>query len=339
MRDLGFDVTNWTIRKTLFFLVTFFLLYGVAAYGLGAFGKLYKNPFDLLPAKYQWLHESPIQFFIGYALFGFLPSYIAYFLVQIIGIAFLVWTYLLMLRNKQLDHSELFLILALSPFILVLFTWFGKPDIFLIASCFGMLATSQKNINLFPIFFLCSVFSHPQITIFYVVFFLILNQVKFSLVLLLSAIFSYGLYFGYINELGDFANRADYIAENLRRLIITQAKQPFFSIFCTFGWLWLAILHLRSSLSIRFFVVASLCFGITLGTLDHTRVFVLLSIPLLVNLAEQNAVRKFCIDLNTYVPIVVLLFFQFQKRPDGVIVDTSWSWFWLHRVAAYFGLN
>tara|TARA_B100000787_G_C16145831_1_gene274197 strand:- start:108 stop:1127 length:1020 start_codon:yes stop_codon:yes gene_type:complete len=339
MKGFGFDVTNWTVRQTVFFLAVFVSLYGVTTYGIGEFGKLYENPFELLPAQAQWLHESPIQYLIGYILFNSLPPYIAYILVQIIGGVFLIWSYLLLLKNREIMHSELFLILAMSPFLLVIFTWHGKPDIFLIASCFGMLATSQKNKSLFPIFFLCSVFSHPQITIFYVVFFLILNQVKFSLVLLLSAVLSYGLYFGYINELGDFSNRYDYIFENFRRLLLTQAKQPFFSIFCTFGWLWIPILYLRSSLSFRFFTVAVLCFGITLATLDHTRVFVLLSIPLLVYLAEKNSVRKFCIELSPYLPIVILLLFQFQKRPGGEIVDTSWSWFWGGPLAAYFGLS
>lgn len=339
MKGFEFDVTNWTVRKTVFFLAVFVLLYGVTADNLDAFVKLYKNPFELLPAHMQRLQESPIQFLLGYFLFNSLPPYIAYILVQILGGVFLIWTYLLLLKNREIVHSELFLILALSPFLLVLFTWHGKPDIFLIASCFGMLATSQKNKSLFPIFFLCSVFSHPQITIFYVVFFLILNQVKFTLLLLLSAVLSYGLYFGYINELGEFSTRSDFIFENFKALIITQVSQPFFSIFCTFGWLWIPILYLRSSLSFRFFSVAVLCFGITLTTLDHTRVFVLLSIPLLVYLVEKNAVRKFCIELNPYLPIVLLLLFQFQKHPNGVIVDTSWSWFWMGRVAAYFGLS
>ena len=339
MKNFWFDVTNWTIRQTLFFLVVFFLLYGVTDFSYDQFVVLYKNPFELLSPIRQWLHESPIQFLLGYFLFKSLPPYIAYILVQILGGMFLIWTYLLLLKNREIVHSELFLILALSPFLLVLFTWHGKPDIFLIASCFGMLATSQKNKSLFPIFFLCSVFSHPQITIFYVVFFLILNQVKFTLVLLFSIVLSYGLYFGYIYELGEFSNRADFIFKNFRKLVLTQINQPFFSIFCTFGWLWIPILYLRSSLPFRFFFVALLCFGITLTTVDHTRVFVLLSIPLLVYLAEKNAVRKFCDDLKLYLPIGLLLLFQFQKLPDGKIVDSSWSWFWLDRVAAYFGLN
>ena len=147
-------MTNWTIRQTLFFLVVFFLLYGVTDFSYDQFVVLYKNPFELLSPIRQWLHESPIQFLLGYFLFKSLPPYIAYILVQILGGMFLIWTYLLLLKNREIVHSELFLILALSPFLLVLFTWHGKPDIFLIASCFGMLATSQKNKSLFPIFFL-----------------------------------------------------------------------------------------------------------------------------------------------------------------------------------------
>ena len=270
---LNFDASIWTFRKTILFLAIFIMLYGVSAYGIDIFSQLYLNPLELLPEGSQWLHESPIQFFIGHFFFSSLNPKIAYVFVQLIGFSLLIGSYILLLKNRKIEHSELFLTLAMSPFFLVIFTWHGTPDLFLIASCFGMLATSERYQYLFPFYFFISVFSHPQITIFYVLFFIILNQLKPNTLLLFSLTFSYAIHFGYIQELGDFSNRMDFILEKSQRILGTLLRKPFFSLFCTFGWLWMPILFYRNLLTKRVIIVAIMCFGILL-TVDHTRVFV-----------------------------------------------------------------
>jgi hypothetical protein len=315
------------------------MIYGISAHGLSAFWQLYQNPFELLPLGKQWMHESPIQFIIGHYLFSSLNWWMAFTFVQLIGLLLLIVSYFLLLKNRNIKHSEFFLVLAMSPFFLVILTWHGKPDIFLIASCFGMLATNLKDRIFFPLFLLTAVFSHPQITILYVTFFIILRQMRLDILLVLSLIGSYVIYFVYIHKLGEFNNRASFIFDNLWPLLETQLKQPMFSVFCTFGWLWLPIIYFRSSLTRRFFIVALISFGITVTTLDHTRIFLLLSLPILIYLSENISVTTFVRDLSSFLPVGLLLFFQFQKKSDGEIIDTAWSWFWLGKIANFFGFS
>ena len=159
MRNLQFDVTNWTLRQTASFLVIFFLIYGLGAWHFPEFRELYSDPMALLNKDRQWLQESPIQYLIGYTLFGRLNAGAAFVLTQLVGIVLLLVSYFLLLKNERIKHSQLFLVLALSPFLLTIFVWFGKADIFLVASCFGMLATVKKHRYLFPFFLLISTFS------------------------------------------------------------------------------------------------------------------------------------------------------------------------------------
>ena len=315
------------------------MLYGVSAYGIDIFSQLYLNPLELLPEGSQWLHESPIQFFIGHFFFSSLNPKIAYVFVQLIGFSLLIGSYILLLKNRKIEHSELFLTLAMSPFFLVIFTWHGTPDLFLIASCFGMLATSERYQYLFPFYFFISVFSHPQITIFYVLFFIILNQLKPNTLLLFSLTFSYAIHFGYIQELGDFSNRMDFILEKSQRILGTLLRKPFFSLFCTFGWLWMPILFYRNLLTKRVIIVAIMCFGITFLTVDHTRVFVLLNLPILVYLSQKIPISNYIKEISRFLPIGLLLLFQFQKAPGGDVFDTAWSSFWLPLILNRVGLN
>ena len=109
-------------------------------------------------------------------------------------------------------------------------------------------------------------------------------------------------------------------------------------LFSTFGWLWLPIIYFRKSLSVRFYIVAILCFFITVSTLDHTRVFMLLSLPVLIYLSEKVAIVEYAEKASQFFPIWILLFFQFQKWSGGVF-DTAWSSFWAPEFARILGLQ
>ena len=335
---MNIDCKNWSFQKSIKFLLVFFILYGLSAYHIAEFKQMYLDPFSILPEKSQWLHESPIQYFIGNALFKNLNWSVAYIFTNLIGVSAAIMAYVLMLKSREISHSEMFIVLALSPFFIVVFTFFGKPDTFLIAGCFGMLASHDHYRFLFPIFMLVSVFSHPQITLFYILFFVILQQIKLNFMVIISLILSFFLYALYIQEIGDFDGRATFIADYVKNLLETQIRQPFFSLFCTFGWLWLPIIFYKKELGFRFIVVSFLCFCITIMTLDHTRVFVLLSVPLLVYISTVVSVTKYATYIDKFVPIIILMLFQFQKRANGEIIDTAWSWFWAPKVAQYLGL-
>jgi len=77
------------IKTITYFLITFFLIYGINLYATG-FAIQYSLPLENnLNPKFQWVLESPIQFFIGY-LFSFLPYPVSFIIVQIIAILYLI---------------------------------------------------------------------------------------------------------------------------------------------------------------------------------------------------------------------------------------------------------
>ena len=330
MKNFGFDATDWPPGQTAGFMVVFFLLYGLGIAHFQEFSALYQNPMALLPRHQQWLQESPVQYLIGYSLFSHLNAHTAFLFTQLLGVSFLLASYILLLKTRKLDHSQLFLVLALSPFIFTQFVWFGKADIFLVASCFGMLATGYRHRFLFPIFLLISTFSHPQATVFHLIFFVILRQVRRDKALLLGIITSGALYALYTYKLNADFGRGEYMYDALFRLLKHHSRVPLFDVFSTFGWLWFPIIYYRKSIDWRFYLVATLCFFIAFLTFDHTRVFMLLSLPALVYLAEKVSVVDYAREASRLFPIWILVFFQFQKW-NGSIFDTGWS-FWLPRL-------
>lgn len=324
--------------KSLFlFLIVFSLLYGFGVFGYSEFSLLYENPFELLPQKKQWLHESPIQYFVGFIFFQTTTSLNAFIFTQFIAFIYLVASIYSFTVVYQINTKALIYTLALSPFFLVLVSWFGKPDPFLIGSLFAIIAVQKVFAPASFIFICISVFAHPQITVIHLFLCIVLGQLRPSSILALSYLMAFALYALYLSEIGHFAGRLEYIETHILNIIATQVRQPFFSLFCSFGWLWFVILNQRHLLPKKFYFALSLTFIITIITLDHTRVFVLLNIPLLIyiiqNLDVVSSVRK----ITVFVPTVLLMLFQFQKIPGGAIVDSTWSWYWLNDFVTFMG--
>ena len=90
-----------------------------------------------------------------------------------------------------------------------------------------------------------------------------------------------------------------------------------------------SFIHFKGWLNIEFFIVFAISFGLTLLTIDHTRVFLLLSIPMLIYISHHFSLKDFVIKISPYFPIWIILFFQFQKTAGGAIIDESSRWTWL----------
>jgi len=311
----------------ILFLVAFMLLHGFNTYNYLEFSILYKDPLSNLPTPNQTVQESPIQFLIGFLFLSSLQPKLAFFIVQLIGIIYLILSFYQMLNHiSNKSYFILFYVIGLSPLIFILFTWFGKTDIFLIGSCFGILSCQRGNNKLILFHVLISIFAHIQIAFVHLIFLLYNRIIKPTYFIFVCYFFCFCLYVFYLNKSGDFVGRLDFFIQNLQGLLVTRIKNPFFSIFSTFGWLWIIIYNVRSTLSKQFWFSVIICFLITCGTLDHTRIFSLISLPLVIYLCEIDKVEKKLIDLSKIIPINLLIFFQFGVQPYGSIHDTSWGW-------------
>ena len=306
------------IKKFLFFIPIFLLIYGTNTYGLHA-KKLYENPFGSIDSE-QWVQESPIQFFIGFIV-NLLTSNTSrtHWIVVILGFLYLAIS-VVSFDKRYFENNQILKILYFTPFFLILFTWMGKPDTFLIGSLFFLVSFSNSLVLSF-LFALFAILSHPQIAFIY---FLLIKYLKiFNLKIhhYLSFILSYIIYFSYLNQLSNLESRYSVISQELERVFQTIFTNTLAGFISLFMWLWVVIFGSNLIKDKRFLTSFVLIFFISFFTLDHTRIFIQLSIPLIIYLVKND---KFISFFNKYFDkklMYLLGLFQIQKRGDGRIVD------------------
>ena len=66
-------------------------------------------------------------------------------------------------------------------------------------------------------------------------------------------------------------------------------------------------------------------------TYDWTRVFHLLSLPLLTYIFINFDIQKLLMKINNYVPLTLIVFIQAQIIDDRLI-DSAWKWLWIDKI-------
>ena len=317
MRKLS-PVVNLYLRSFIIFLPVFLILYGVDPYGMGSV-HLYSNPFGVLESE-QWLQESPIQYFVGFIFNLFLKNDIfTHYLVIALGFLFLYLSMFLYDKKFQ-NEIEILKVFYFTPFFLIIFYWMGKPDTYLIAS-FLLLITYKENFTISLLATVFLVFSHIYISIIYISLSLFLNIVKFKPHNYFNFIFSILLYSFYRMNLEEFTGRYDVISSEIERALYSSFTNLLSGIISLFMWLWIPIIlsSVFKNKKILFSFLAILI--VSFFTLDHTRIFVISSIPIILYLTRsQLFIDRFNEILNKK-QIYILGIFQIQKRGDLKIVD------------------
>ena len=194
------------------------MVYGTNTYGLHA-KKLYENPFGSINSE-QWVQESPIQFFIGFFVNLFTNNTTrTHWIVVFLGFLYLTIG-IINFDKRYFSNHEIFKILYFTPFFLVLFTWMGKPDTFLIGSLFFLVSFSSF-VSFSFVFILFTILSHPQIAIVYFLLIRYLNIFTLKLHHYFSITLSYLIYLAYLNQIEDFESRYSVISQELDRIFQT----------------------------------------------------------------------------------------------------------------------
>lgn len=314
---------TFTTKNILIYFIVFLLLYGITMYSLGEFRILSNNPFEILKTN-QWLQSSPLQFFLGYPFTKFFGYKASYMIIQISSVVLFLYNFRVYLKNNNLKLEKVFPVIILTPLLLILLNWFGKPDLLLLSG-YLIILNNKKFIWCF-FGLLIAVFSHPQIAFFYLLFLFILYHRRINIIVIILV---YSIYFIYINVLGDSDGRADYIIDNIYRIVSSILTNPLSHIIFTLNWFWLIILMSYKKIPKEYFLVLTLSLIISLGTLDYTRVFTLLTFPALLFLLNKEIIIYNMKKLYAILPMAYISLFQLQLRPDGIIVDSAWSWFWM----------
>ena len=286
---------------------------------------MYKNPFQLLDLSHQYQHESPIQFFLGFLFFSWASPAIAYLSVQLIGVIYLIYCTWTVANLRSVNNYNFFWVFALSPSILVLFNWFGKSDIFLMAAFFGIYSSIKNSLTIF-IHVIVSIFSHIQMSIFHIIFLFFLKIIRINELKIKSVfayLFAFFIYFLYMSSFGEFGSRSDFISSRLPSIINGSLNNPVITLFCTFNWLWILVFNVRDKLKLRFWIIFILILFISFATKDFTRVFILTALPLLIEIINLRNLERALKKIGEYIPLSILIFIQFQKIPGGKIVDSA----------------
>ena len=265
--------------------VPFFLI----VFGFGSYNqhfKLIENPLSSIPNE-QWVQESPIQFFIGFFINLFIknPS-ISYWSSVVVGFVYLFFA-IAKFEKNYLKNTSIAKILFFSPLFLILFYWMGKPDTYTVGSLLLLLAFSSKFL-VFLISIFVMVFSHPQIALIYLFLCRYLKLMKFKSKHYLGIFFSYAVYFIYYNNLADFETRYEYITNDLNRLLDTFFTNSLAGVISYFMWLWVPILSSGIIKNKKFLFSTLLILSVSFLTLDNTRIFSVLSVPVIIYTSKNQ---------------------------------------------------
>ena len=315
-----------------FFFPIFFIIYGFGFFWFDSFSQLYLNPLEVLKnEKIQLVQESPITYFIGYLFFSSFNAMPAFLLTQLSGTLFLIFSLYQFSKANNINFNNLLKYLSLTPFYVVIFTWYGRPDIFLIGGFFCFI--SYNNIFLKYFFLQVMIFAHPQIAFFNFVFYYIMNdkEINFKIILILMLSF-FVYYFGYMDNLeGELKGRADFIFSKYYNLITFKIKNFIWLFPLTFSWFWLIIYAVKKELKLKFWLVVICILAIAFMTYDWTRVFHLLSLPLLTYIFINFDIQRLLIKINKYIPLTLIVFIQAQIIDDRLI-DSAWKWLWIDKI-------
>ena len=305
------------LKKLILFIPVFLTIYGINEYNKHT--SLYNNPLGSIDSE-QWVQESPLQFFIGFVINIFIDNLnLTYWIVVILGFLFLLFS-LIKFDQKIFNGNQIMKILYFSPFYLIIFYWMGKPDTFITGSLF--LLTSFNGsllISGFAIFVM--IFSHPQVTLIYFVLIRYLDIIKLKIEHYIFLFLGFLIYNFYLMQLSQFESRYDFIIKDLDRILDTIFTNTLAGFISLFMWLWIPIFLSGLIRDKKFFLSFFLIFFISFFTLDHTRIFMILSIPLIIYLISK---REFLESFSTIFEnkiMYILGLFQIQKRADGRIVD------------------
>lgn len=307
----------------LFFLI-FVLFHGVNIFNYEEFSLLINDPFIKLSAERQYHHQSPIQYFIGFLLFKVINStYICFVITQLMAISLLIYSVKLFSKKFLIEGDYMLKVFILSPGLLILLAWFGKPDLFLISSYLILISASRKSYIL--VSSIIMVFSHYQISILYFVFSFLLKLIKINKIYIFSFLISLIIFNIYLIELGPIQGRAELYSSTLDIIFLTSFNNFLLGIFSVFSWLWLPIViskNLINKKTVAIFAIAIVagCFG------DFTRASFLTLIPLYVYLISNTVFKEKFLSFANLYPVKLLALIQFQKIFYGEITEISWFW-------------
>lgn len=272
--------------RPLLVIPCFLALYGVATIDVSDFRVLSAAPLQLhVEPSRQFLHFSSLPFVLGYPLTRTLGPAVSFWIVMLGGL--IVCAAALrrcaVVRYGSRQNDAMLMVFA-TPLLIVLSQYIGKSDPFMVA--FLLLLVASSNPLLQVLLACLVVLSHLEIGL------LVLGSAMFLRILpirwtILGALAGVLLVFGYHYYLlpAPPQSRADLGMQYVSDAVAAVISTPVLHLASMFGPFWLCVVTARR-LEWRWLLVFVMTTAVASATLDFTRVFILVGLPLVIAIVD-----------------------------------------------------
>ncbi|MBY0493536.1 MAG: hypothetical protein K2Y23_04925 [Cyanobacteria bacterium] len=315
-------------------VMLFVWLYGWQTIDLVEWRSLTAAPFSVtLEPSQQFLYGSPFAHLLGAYYqrqgIGVVESFV---IVHAAGLILLAYAAARVLISRcgvdQLAAGVL--VIAASPLLLTILSWIGKTDDFLLA--FYLLLLVARSPLTRAILCALMVLCHRELAVTMLIAHALVRAEGVALAG--GAAAGLAISFLYTNVLLDAApaTRLDYLLEHARVVLSGAVRHPLVHFAAALGPFWIFVLR-PSALTIRRTAVLGMAAVVAAMTLDFTRIFVLASAPLVIQLTEEIVaeIRDHggIVLLGSRLPVSVLgilAFAQLHLAGDRLSWIRGFSW-------------
>ena len=280
------------LRDRPFLVVLAFLgVYGFATVDVADFAQLSAAPWQLHanPGK-QFLQFSPLPFFLGYPLTNTIGASASFAVVMLGGLGLCALALRRLVTSRYGVHSgDAALMFFATPLLIVLTQYIGKSDPYVVA--FFLLVVGSPNPVLQSAFGALLVVSHFEIGL------LVLGSAAFLRLIRLpsailggiaGALLTTGYHYWLLPAVPQ--SRADIGVALLSEALGAVMATPVLHVVGLFGPFWWCVAK-ASPVGGRWLVVFVATAAVASVTLDFTRVFTLVGLPLVVSIVDRLVAR------------------------------------------------
>lgn len=300
----------------------FLALYGAATIDVSDFRMLSSAPLQLHadPSR-QFLHFSSLPFVLGYPVTRTVGPASSFWIVMLGGLTFAAAALrrCVAVRYGSRQNDAMLMVFA-TPLLIVLSQYIGKSDSFMVA--FLLLLVASTN-PLMQILLACLVVSsHLEMGL------LVLGSATFLRILpmrwtALGAVAGVLLVFGYHHYLlpAPPQSRADMGAEYLSAAVGAVMATPVLHLLSMFGPFWFCVVKAGRP-DWRWLTMFVLTAVVASATLDFTRVFILVGLPLVIATVDNCVPRSDTVGSE-------------QRTPDWLSILPLFAFFQVHLLSTY----
>jgi hypothetical protein len=316
------------VRSPWWFFLGFLILYGVNGTDYEDFKQLAAHPLTLHPdVGRQFLHSSPLQYFLGYPLVQLVGPAAAIAILGVAAFAVLAVGLGRLTRGLSADAAPAVTVVLLStPFTLVFTTWLGKTDP-AVAGLYFLLAAAPRSQVARGALALAMTLCHCEIATIVLVGHAVVRRRDAAAVLI-------GLGLGQLAVLGYHhlllsappLSRSDVAHLHRAEILTGFIANPLAHLVFSLGWFWMMFaIEFRRRPRIAYIAIVAIALGAAALTYDYTRVATMCALPVIVEVALGLATRPDGLPrFLRRLPFPLVFLLQFQIQDARRISDSRW---------------